>query len=413
MSILSSVKAIHGSSTRIGSSISLVVMSVILFSSIFAQLYLLPYNPLNRIDQEENKVYAAKQFKIRINVDQDPIQRGDTQKIIVIVRDANTNDKISDALVRIAVDPHSGKIATGSSHTDDNGQTTFKVKISSGADTGTYDVAARATENGYAAKTVTTSFEVSSNKNNDNNNNGNSNNDHNGDNHNGDNKNNNNDDQVQVISQTNGCGNGKEESNVNCQNLANQIQGRGNAVNVIGVQSGGGDDGGGGDRSDSTHSHGSNNDGNGGQTGLINVQQSGTSSGGSGSNNGHGGHNAQSQAIGQANVCGNGKSASDVNCQNIANQIQSGDHNKKGNNVGKNQAIAQSNECGNGKEASNVNCQNLANQIQGRGNAVNVIGVQSDNNKGDNGLVSGKDENDKEFVKSSHNNNDTSSSGSE
>jgi hypothetical protein len=403
MSNLDSVKCILASSTRIGSSISLVVTSLILFSAIFVQLYLLPYNPLNGTGQEENKAYAAKQFRIRINIDQDPIQRGDTQKITVIVRDANTNNKISDALVKIAVDPHSGKIATGSSHTDDNGQTTFKVKISSSADTGTYDIAARASDNGYAAKTVTTSFEVNSNNdNNDNHNNGDNNNDHSGHNHNGDNNNNNNG-QVQVISQSNECGNGNGASNVNCQNLSNQVQGNGNAVNVIGVQSGGGDgndkSGGGG-----SHSQDGNDGGNGGQRGLISVQQSGSGGGGDGrndGNNGHG-HQGQSQAIGQANACGNGKSASDVNCQNIANQIQGGSHNKNGDNGGKSQAIAQSNECGNGKDPSNVNCQNLANQIQGNGNAANVIGVQSVDNKGDNGLVSGKDQSDKGSVKSSH-----------
>ena len=40
------------------------------------------------------------------------------------------------------------------------------------------------------------------------------------------------------------------------------------------------------------------------------------------------------------------------------------------------QTIAQANVCGNGNGASDVNCQNLANQVQGDGNAVNVIGVE-------------------------------------
>lgn len=40
------------------------------------------------------------------------------------------------------------------------------------------------------------------------------------------------------------------------------------------------------------------------------------------------------------------------------------------------QTIAQANECGNGILSTNINCQNLASQIQGDGNAVNVIGVQ-------------------------------------
>jgi hypothetical protein len=40
------------------------------------------------------------------------------------------------------------------------------------------------------------------------------------------------------------------------------------------------------------------------------------------------------------------------------------------------QTIAQANECGNGILSTNINCQNLASQIQGDSNAVNVIGVQ-------------------------------------
>jgi hypothetical protein len=72
-----------------------------------------------------------------------------------------------------------------------------------------------------------------------------------------------------------------------------------------------------------------------------------------------------------------------VNCQNIANQIQSGGHNRNG---GQSQAAAQANVCGNGNGASNINCQNLANQIQGSGNAVNIIGSQTDDTKGSNGI---------------------------
>lgn len=40
----------------------------------------------------------------------------------------------------------------------------------------------------------------------------------------------------QSLSQANDCGNGKLPSNVYCQNLAAQIQGDGNAMNIIGVQ---------------------------------------------------------------------------------------------------------------------------------------------------------------------------------
>src|SRR5690348_669753 len=460
---------------------------------------------------------------MKISVDQDPIQTGDTQKITVTVRDANTNDKISDAFVKLAIDPPSGKVATGSSHTDDNGQTTFNIRISSDADTGTFNVAARASANSYASKTVTAPFEVISSDNNNNNDNNNqdsgahNNNDHNGHNHNGaNNNNNNNNDQVQVISQSNVCGNGnlandvkcqnignqiqsgghnnghghhgqsqsiaqanvcgngKGASDVNCQNLANQVQGDGNAVNVIGVQSGGG----GGN--DDSHNDGSDNGGNAGQTGQLGVRQSGTSgngdgSGGSGSNNNNGhGHHGQSQSIAQANVCGNGKGASDVNCQNLANQVQgdgnavnvigvqsgggggnddshndgsdnggnagqtgqlgvrqsgtsgngdgsggSGSNNNNGHgHHGQSQSIAQANVCGNGKGASDVNCQNLANQVQGDGNAVNVIGVQSgDDNKDNTEQPSSNDQSDTGFVKTGHdssnNNNNNNAAGSD
>jgi hypothetical protein len=320
LNTLNSGKKRDANDIRIASSIALVALSVVLCSSIFAQLYLLPYNPLNGIGQE-NKAYAEKEFKMRISVDQNPIQQGDTQKITVTIRDANTNNKISGAFVKLAIDPPSGKVATGSSQTDDNGQTTFNVRISSDADTGTFNVAARASENGYASKTVTTSFQVISNdnnnNNNDNNNNdngGHNNNDHNGPNHNGANKNNNND-QVQVIS--------------------------------------------------------------------------------------------------QSNVCGNGKLASDVKCQNIGNQIQSGGHNSGGGGKhGQSQSIAQANVCGNGKGASGVNCQNLANQIQGDGNAVNVIGVQSGDNKDNNEQPSFNDQSISGFVNTVHHGNNDNAFGS-
>ena len=40
----------------------------------------------------------------------------------------------------------------------------------------------------------------------------------------------------QAASQANACGNGKMPLDVFCQNLLSQIQGEGNAVNIIGVQ---------------------------------------------------------------------------------------------------------------------------------------------------------------------------------
>ena len=40
----------------------------------------------------------------------------------------------------------------------------------------------------------------------------------------------------QAVSHVNDCGNGFIPTNIGCQNTASQIQGDGNAVNVIGVQ---------------------------------------------------------------------------------------------------------------------------------------------------------------------------------
>ena len=42
----------------------------------------------------------------------------------------------------------------------------------------------------------------------------------------------------------------------------------------------------------------------------------------------------------------------------------------------KSQALSQANACGNGEMPIDVFCQNLASQIQGDGNAMNIIGVQ-------------------------------------
>jgi hypothetical protein len=40
----------------------------------------------------------------------------------------------------------------------------------------------------------------------------------------------------QSLAQANSCGNGFAASNIKCQNVGSQVQGSGNAVNVIGTQ---------------------------------------------------------------------------------------------------------------------------------------------------------------------------------
>ncbi|HEY7571711.1 MAG TPA: hypothetical protein VH796_10115 [Nitrososphaeraceae archaeon] len=78
--------------------------------------------------------------------------------------------------------------------------------------------------------------------------------------------------QSQSTAQANICGNDNGASDITCQNLSNQIYGNGNAVNVIGAQSGGG-------------GSGSGNNGGGG-SGSGNNGGGGSGSG----NNGGGGH---------------------------------------------------------------------------------------------------------------------------
>jgi hypothetical protein len=46
----------------------------------------------------------------------------------------------------------------------------------------------------------------------------------------------------QALSQGNACGNGVLSTNIFCQNIANQLQGDGNAINIIALQNGGGED---------------------------------------------------------------------------------------------------------------------------------------------------------------------------
>jgi hypothetical protein len=49
---------------------------------------------------------------------------------------------------------------------------------------------------------------------------------------------------------------------------------------------------------------------------------------------------------------------------------------KKKTSYEKSQAVSQANDCGNDENPIDVFCQNLASQIQGDGNAINILGTQ-------------------------------------
>ncbi|HXW11413.1 MAG TPA: MG2 domain-containing protein [Nitrososphaeraceae archaeon] len=107
-----------------------------------------------------NPAYAVEEFDIDINVEDNDIERGDTQHITVTVRNDDTNDRVSDAEVRLTVDPPDSDSSSATDETDNDGQARFDVKIDDDAETGTYDVEIRVSKDGYDTKTVSTSFDV-------------------------------------------------------------------------------------------------------------------------------------------------------------------------------------------------------------------------------------------------------------
>jgi 5-hydroxyisourate hydrolase-like protein (transthyretin family) len=107
-----------------------------------------------------SSVFASdKKFDIDIDIDEDPIKRGDTQDITVTVKNDDTGKKVSNAEVKLTVYPPDSDSTTATDETDD-GEAKFKVKIDDDAETGEYDVKVRVSKNGFDTKTVNTSFDV-------------------------------------------------------------------------------------------------------------------------------------------------------------------------------------------------------------------------------------------------------------
>jgi len=103
---------------------------------------------------------ADKEFDIDVDIEKDPIKRGDTQDITVTVRNDDTGKRVSDADVRLTVYPPDSDSTSATDDTDDDGKAKFKVKIDDDAETGEYDVKFRVSKDGYDTKTVNTSFDV-------------------------------------------------------------------------------------------------------------------------------------------------------------------------------------------------------------------------------------------------------------
>jgi len=107
-----------------------------------------------------NPAYAVEEFDINIDVEDNDVERGDTQHMTVTVRNVDTNDRVSDAEVRLAVDPPDSDSSSATDETDNDGEARFDVKVDDDAETGDYDIDIRVSKNGYDTKTVSTSFDV-------------------------------------------------------------------------------------------------------------------------------------------------------------------------------------------------------------------------------------------------------------
>jgi hypothetical protein len=210
-------------------------------------------------------VYAVNDLNVKVDVDDDEIERDKTQKITVTVtKEGNSDDAVEGADVKLTVYPPETDSTTAKDETDEDGKANFDVKISDDAEYGTYEVKVKVSKDGFNTNIEDSSFEVTSQGNNENdethddeshedessgkdddddgeddynNNNGGHDSD-NGENYDGESN-------SQALSQGNSCGNGVLSTNILCQNVANQLQGDGNAINIIAMQEGGDDDDGG------------------------------------------------------------------------------------------------------------------------------------------------------------------------
>ena len=107
-----------------------------------------------------NPAYAVEEFDINIDVEDNDVEWGDTQHMTVTVRNVDTNDRVSDAEVRLTVDPPDSDSSSATDETDNDGEARFYVKVDDDAETGDYDIDIRVSKNGYDTKTVSTSFDV-------------------------------------------------------------------------------------------------------------------------------------------------------------------------------------------------------------------------------------------------------------
>jgi methionine-rich copper-binding protein CopC len=196
--------------------------------------------------------YGTNDLSVSVSTEDDEVNRGDTQKVTVTVtEDDDSNNEISGADVKLTVYPPDSDSTKAKDETDEDGKATFDVKIADDAEYGTYEVKVRVSKDGFSTKTDETSFKVTGSGNNADDDDDDANDDYNS--HDdkgrgsdgkgkGHGEDDNDESSEQVLSQGNACGNGILSTGILCQNVANQLQGDGNAINIIAIQNGGEND---------------------------------------------------------------------------------------------------------------------------------------------------------------------------
>ena len=103
---------------------------------------------------------TAADLNIEIDVENDPIVRGNIQTIDVIVSDENTQEKIANATTDIRVFYTTDFDKAESGLTNNDGIATFEIEIGPGSNPGNFDVTSTVKAAGYNTETAETTFEV-------------------------------------------------------------------------------------------------------------------------------------------------------------------------------------------------------------------------------------------------------------
>ena len=103
---------------------------------------------------------TTAELGIEIDVEDDPLIRGNIQTIDVIVSDENTQEKIANATTNLRVFYTTDFDKTESGLTNNDGIATFEIEIGPASTPGNFDVTATVKAAGYDTETDRTTFEV-------------------------------------------------------------------------------------------------------------------------------------------------------------------------------------------------------------------------------------------------------------